>query len=73
MQSKGVVIFFAVVLTLVCLYELSFTWVARKVENDARVYAKGDTSKVKSYLDSMANQPVYPLLKDDYQHVKQNE
>ena len=73
MQSKGVVIFFAVVLTLVCLYELSFTWVARKVENDARVYAKGDTSKVKSYLDSMANQPVYPLLKDDYQHVKQKE
>ncbi len=73
MQGKGVVKFFAILLAIVCLYQLSFTWVAHKVENDARAYAKGDTAKVKSYLDSIATQPVYPLLKHDYQYVKQRE
>ena len=73
MQGKGVVKFFAIVLALVCLYQLSFTWVAHKVENDARVYAKGDTTKVKAYLDSVSTQPVYPILKHDYQYVKQRE
>ncbi|MDB5130644.1 MAG: protein translocase subunit SecDF [Mucilaginibacter sp.] len=73
MQGKGVVKFFAILLAIVCLYQLSFTWVAHKVEDDARVYAKGDTAKVKVYLDSMATQPVYPVLKHDYQYVKQRE
>jgi SecD/SecF fusion protein len=73
MQGKGVVKFFAIVLAVVCLYQLSFTWVAHKVENDAKAYAKGDTAKVTAYLDSMATQPVYPILKHDYQYVKQRE
>ena len=72
MQGKGVVKFFAILLAIVCLYQLSFTWVADKVENDAKVHAKGDTSKVTSYLDSMATVPVYPILKYNYQEVKQN-
>jgi len=69
MQGKGVVKFFAILLAIVCLYQLSFTWVAHKVENDARAYAKGDSVKEKVYLDSMATQPVYPILKHDYQYV----
>ena len=73
MQGKGVVKFFAIVLALVCLYQLSFTWVAHKVEDDAKAYAKGDTAKVTSYLDSMSQVPVYPFLKHNYQYVKQRE
>ena len=73
MQGKGVVKFFAILLAIVCLYQLSFTWVAHKVEDDARVHAKGDTTKEKAYLDSISTQPVYPLLKHDYQYVKQRE
>jgi SecD/SecF fusion protein len=73
MQGKGVVKFFAIVLAIVCLYQLSFTWVAHKVENDALVYSKGDTVKRKAYLDSISTQPVYPLFKHDYQYVKQRE
>jgi SecD/SecF fusion protein len=73
MQGKGVVKFFAILLAIVCLYQLSFTWVAHKVKNDARAYAKGDTAKVTFYLDSMATQPVYPILKHDYQYVSQRE
>jgi SecD/SecF fusion protein len=73
MQGKGVVKFFAILLAIVCVYQLSFTWVAHKVENDARIYAKGDTSKQKAYLDSISTQPVYPIFKHDYQYVKQRE
>ncbi len=73
MQGKGVVKFFAIVLAIVCLYQLSFTWVAHKVENDALAYSKGDSTKNKAYLDSISSQPVYPILKHDYQYVKQRE
>ena len=73
MQGKGVVKFFAILLAIVCLYQLSFTWVTHKVEDNAQVYAKGDTTKVKAYLDSMSTQPVYPILKHDYQYCKQRE
>ncbi|SHN29069.1 protein translocase subunit SecDF [Mucilaginibacter sp. OK098] len=73
MQGKGVVKFFAILMAVVCIYQLSFTWVAHKVENDAQVYAKGDTAKVTAYLDSISTQPVYPLLKHNFQYVKQRE
>jgi SecD/SecF fusion protein len=73
MQGKGVIKFFAVVLTIVCLYQLSFTWVARKVEKDAEVYAKGDTSKIKPYLDSVASLPAYPILGHTYQYCLERE
>ncbi|WP_428330675.1 protein translocase subunit SecDF [Mucilaginibacter sp.] len=73
MQGKGVVKFFAILLAIVCLYQLSFTWVAHKVENDALVHSKGDTAKLKVYLDSVSTLPVYPIFKHDYQYVKQRE
>ena len=70
MQGKGIIKFFAILLAVVCLYQLSFTWVAMKVENDASNYAKGNLLKEKAYLDSMDTQPVYPLLGWKYQYVK---
>jgi hypothetical protein len=45
MQGKGVIKFFAILLAVVCLYQLSFTWVAHKVENDAKVYSKGNPKR----------------------------
>ncbi|MBC7399240.1 MAG: protein translocase subunit SecD, partial [Mucilaginibacter sp.] len=73
MQGKGVIKFFAIVLTIVCIYQLSFTWVAHKVEKDAEVYAKGDTAKVKAYLDSVSSLPAYPLLGHTYQYCVERE
>ena len=73
MQGKGVVKFFAILLAVVCLYQLSFTWVTRKVESDAKAYAKGDMLKEKEYLDSMSAIPVYPILGHNYQYCKNNE
>ena len=75
MQGKGVIKFFAILLAIVCLYQLSFTWVARKVEANAAEYAsrfkpEDRLIKEKAYLDSMDTQPVYPLLKWNYQYVK---
>jgi SecD/SecF fusion protein len=73
MQSKGAIKLFAVLLILVCLYQLSFTFVTRSVENDAREYANGDPIKEKIYLDSINTQPVYPLLGFTYKKSKENE
>lgn len=73
MQQKGIIKFAAIVLTLLCLYALSFTFVTNKVENDAREYANGDPVKEKRYLDSISNQPVYPVFGHTYQYVKQKE
>src|SRR5882757_3708462 len=73
MQGKGVVKFFAILLAAVCIYQLSFTWVAHKVEGDAKVYAKGNTIKEKAYLDSISSQPVYPILKHTYQYCESRE
>jgi SecD/SecF fusion protein len=73
MQGKGVIKFFAILLAVVCLYQLSFTWVAQKVESDAKAIAKGSPEKYTAYLDSMSSQPVYPLFKHNYAYVKQRE
>ncbi|RZA00850.1 MAG: protein translocase subunit SecDF [Sphingobacteriaceae bacterium] len=73
MQGKGVIKFFAILLGIVCIYQLSFTWVAKKVENDARIYAKGDTAKEKNYLDSVALLPAYPVLGHTYQYCVERE
>src|ERR1700712_1270634 len=73
MQGKGVIQFFAILLAAVCIYQLSFTWVAHKVESDAKAYAKGSTAKEKAYLDSMESQPVYPIIKHTYQYCKSRE
>jgi SecD/SecF fusion protein len=73
MQGKGVIKFFAILLAVVCLYQLSFTWVAHKVENDARAYSKGNPAKEKAYLDSVSTLPVYPVLNHTYQYCVDRE
>jgi SecD/SecF fusion protein len=59
MQNKGFVRVFAVLLTLVCLFYLSFSFVTRYYTNKAKEYAKGDTQIEQDYLDSLSNEKVY--------------
>ena len=59
MQNKGFVRVFAVLLTLVCLFYLSFSFVTRHYTNKAKEYAKGDAQIEQDYLDSLANEKVY--------------
>ncbi|MFV0522340.1 MAG: protein translocase subunit SecDF [Mangrovibacterium sp.] len=62
MQNKGMIRAFAILLALVCLYQLAFTWVARRVERDATVYAQGDKLKQSAYIDSISGETVYSVL-----------
>jgi SecD/SecF fusion protein len=62
MQNKGLIRIFAILLALVCAYQLTFTYVARKVEKDAREYAQGDQMKELVYLDSVSGTTVYNFL-----------
>jgi SecD/SecF fusion protein len=41
MQNKGAIKIFAILLALACIFYLSFTWVTRGVETDAKEYAEG--------------------------------
>lgn len=59
MQNKGFVRVFAVLLTLVCLFYLSFSFVTRHYANKAKEYAKGDPKLEQDYLDSLANEKVW--------------
>lgn len=47
---------------MAAIFQLSFTFVVKKVESDAREYAQGDLKKESYYLDSIANEPVYNFL-----------
>ena len=73
MQGKGVIKFFAILLAVVCLYQLSFTWVAHSVQNKAAAYAKGNPEKERAYLDSVSTLPVYPVFGHTYQYCVDRE
>ena len=59
MQNKGFVKVFAILLTLVCVFYISFSFVTRHYTNKAKEFAKGDVKVEQDYLDSLANEKVY--------------
>ncbi|MGB0930249.1 MAG: protein translocase subunit SecDF [Chitinophagales bacterium] len=89
MQAKGLVKFFGIALVLVCLIQLSFTFIAKKVEGDAKDFALAEmgTTEVptetapleqyriirRQYLDSMSTEQVYPIWNFTYKDVKERE
>lgn len=79
MKSKGAIKFFAIALAVVCLFQLSFTFVAKSIESDADEFASmnakkfGSTTKARShYLDSMKHETVYNLGFGDFTLHKYN-
>jgi SecD/SecF fusion protein len=81
MKNKGFVSVLTVIVTLLCLYYLSFTFVSRGVQKDATAYSTdangvASPSKRQNYLDSVWHKPVYSFLgmKDfTYEEIKNNE
>jgi SecD/SecF fusion protein len=80
MRNKGVIVFLTVIITALCLYYLSFTFISNRVQNDAEAYATDevgnvDFSKKQAYLDSVWRLPVYRFLGAEftYQEVKETE
>ncbi|MCC8144591.1 MAG: protein translocase subunit SecDF [Tannerellaceae bacterium] len=59
MQNKGFVKVFALLLTLVCLFYLSFSFVTGYYNKKASEYAGGDPIKESLYLDSLSTQKVW--------------
>jgi SecD/SecF fusion protein len=76
MQNKGAILTLAILLAAVCLYQLSFTWKARQVEQDAAEYAQGNPDREFNYLDSISGEVVYNFLglkEFTYKEVKELE
>jgi SecD/SecF fusion protein len=71
MQNRGLIKFFAIIFALVCVYQLSFTFVANSIVSDAKAFAKGDTAKELRYLDSIGKEEVY--LGHTYKEVTNNQ
>ena len=60
MQNKGFVKVFAVLLALVCIFYLSFSFVTSHFESKAEeIAAVEGEDAAQHYLDSLANEPVY--------------
>ncbi len=59
MQNKGFVKLFAVLLTLVCAFYLSFSIVTGYYENKALEYAAGNPTKASQYLDSIGTEDIW--------------
>lgn len=59
MQNKGFVKVFAVLLTLVCVFYLSFSFVTRHYTSKAKEIANGDPKVEQDYLDSLSNEKVW--------------
>src|SRR5690625_2830153 len=71
MQNKGIIRLFAILFALVSIYQLSFTFITNKAENDAREFAKQAVSSdvenygelrhqtESQYLDSIAKEPIF--------------
>lgn len=62
MQNKGLIKFFAILFALVSIYQLSFTFVASSVKDDAAAYAKGNQQKEVEYLNDLKNKKVFSLF-----------
>ncbi len=80
MRNKNLIIALTVIVTALCFFYISFTFVARGVEKDAVDAAttadgKIDIQKKQSYMDSIYNEPVYNFLgaKYTYKEVKSLE
>ena len=83
MQNKGLVKVFAILFGLVCIYQLSFTFITNNIENDAEEFAERRVSEdvenypqvretvEQRYLDSIANQEVFAGI--TYESAKDRE
>ncbi|WP_299214040.1 protein translocase subunit SecDF [uncultured Dokdonia sp.] len=79
MQNKGLIRIFAIVFGLVCIYQLSFTYLTNKTETAAKEFAiskAGDDADQRDvyeriYLDSVGNKPIYVGI--TYDEAKEKE
>lgn len=83
MHNKGLIKIFAIIFGLVCIYQLSFTFIASSVESNADEFAAQKISEdqedypklrenvAKAYLDSIAKEPYFAGI--TYESAKEKE
>lgn len=83
MHNKGLIKLFAILFGLVCIYQLSYTYIATQIENNAEQFAKAEISddqknyadlreeQVNIYLDSVKNEPYFVGI--TYEDAKNKE
>lgn len=79
MKNKGFIIFITILISLLCIYYLSFTFISQNIQEEATIANTTDgvvnLSEKQRYLDSIWNQPSYSLLGLEYtfKEVKETE
>lgn len=80
MKNKGFIIFLTILISLLCIYYLSFTYVSQNIQKQATEATTGEDgilniTEKQRYLDSIWNEPVYNFLGLDYtfKDVKETE
>jgi len=80
MRNKGILIVLTAIISALCLYYLSFTFISRSIEKDADAFSLGqdgkkDPRKRQAYLDSLYTSPAFSVLGIEYTYkqVKENE
>ncbi|MEM6642221.1 MAG: protein translocase subunit SecDF [Bacteroidota bacterium] len=80
MKNKGFIIFLTILISVLCIYYLSFTFVSQNIQEKATQETLGadglpNVTEKQRYLDSIWNEPVYNLLGLDYtfKEIKETE
>ena len=72
MQSKGAIKVFTIAFALVCLFQLSFTFVSRKVDHDARRYAREGNNMAEAERLSKGNPMLQTYFLDSIATAREN-
>lgn len=80
MKNKGFIVFLTILISLLCIYYLSFTYISQNIQKEATEATANedgsvDVTEKQRYLDSIWNEPVYNLLGIDYTYkeIKETE
>ena len=80
MENKGFIIFLTIIISLLCIYYLSFTLISQRIQKEASqtsINEEGthNLKKKQQYLDSIWNEPVYSFFGLDYtfKEIKETE
>ncbi len=72
MQNRGAIKFFAIAFALVCLYQLSFTFVTTRVEKKAKEYATNETAVQEANKLAGGDQILESYLMDSIANAREN-
>ena len=79
MKNKGLIYFLTIIVSLLSIYYLQFTFVSQRIQGEATEVSRDsngniDFKKKQKYLDSIWNKPVYNLIADfTYKEIKESE